>query len=56
MLGQQGNVFPSLAQGREDEFDDIQAVVEVFPKLVGGDGRFQVLMGGRENPNIRSSR
>ena len=46
------NVGAALAQRRQREGHDGEAVVEVFPKPVLSHGAVEVLAGGRQNPRV----
>ncbi len=49
---EQGNVLPALPQGRDDEGNDVDAVVEVFPEGPFGDLFLQVLVGGGHDAHV----
>src|SRR5262249_25235137 len=49
---EEGNLFRSLAQGRHDDLDHVQPIVEVVAKAAGRHGLFQVLVGGGQDPHI----
>ncbi len=52
MPGQCGDVATALAQRRDSQLDDVQAVVEVLAKASGLYLVFQVLVGGTKNPHV----
>src|SRR6266852_5952097 len=56
MPGQQGNVFLPLAQWRNVEGNDVQAVEKVFAKVATRDFFFQVLVGGGDHAGIHGNR
>ena len=52
MIGQQWDVLAPLCQGRQFEGDDIEAVIQVFAKLVFITCLIEILVGGRDNPHV----
>jgi len=53
VLGQEAQVLPAVAQGRQVQGEDVQPVVEVGPETALGDRLLQVHFGGREDADIR---
>src|SRR5205085_2359156 len=51
-LGDLANVAAPLAQGRDVNREDGEAKVEVFTKLPGGDGGFQVAVGRGDDAHV----
>ena len=47
-----GNVFLPLAQRRENDFHDLEAIVEILTKLAALDHFFEAAMSGGENSDI----
>ena len=52
VAGEEGHVALPVAQGRELEPDDIEAIDEVLPELARVHARAQVDVGGRENTHV----
>ena len=51
-LRQRNNVFPAFPQGREDDMDGVDAVVQVFAETAFPYQLFQVHVGGADKPDI----
>ena len=51
-LAQRGQVFAPLAQGRHDEFDDVQAVIQVLPEVARLHLRGQILVRGADDAHV----
>ena len=51
-LAKQGQVFAALAQGRHDEFNDVQAVIQVLPEVAGLHLGGQVFVGGADDAHV----
>src|SRR5262249_54685111 len=49
---EEGNLFRSLAQGRHDDLDHVQPIVEVVAEASGRHGLLQVLVGGGQDPHV----
>jgi hypothetical protein len=49
---QQGYVLLAVAQGRDMDADDVQAVEQVFPEAAFGHQRFKILVGGGDNAHV----
>ena len=49
---QERNVLLALAQRRDEEGDDVEAVEEVFAEVAARDLLFQVLVGGGDDAHI----
>ena len=47
-----GEVFLAVAQGGDEEGDDVEAVEEVLAKIALGDFVFEVLVGGGDDADI----
>src|SRR5439155_14903932 len=56
MGGQEGNVLPALAQGRQLNRDDFETKEKILTKLAGGAGGLQIVVGGRQQPHIHLDR
>src|ERR1700693_1250047 len=52
MFGEGENIGLPLPEGRNNNRKDIESEIKVFAKGLVGDGRFQVFVGGRDNPDI----
>ena len=52
VLDQERDVVAPLAQGRELDADDLEAVIEVLAELPFGDGVGQVAMRGRDQADV----
>ena len=52
VVGQHHHVGPSLAQRRHEDGEDVQAVIEVLPEGLLGDGLLEVLVGGGDQADI----
>ena len=52
VLNEQRDVFSTLAQRRNENWNDVQPEVQIFAKATGADFCQQVLVGGGEHPNI----
>ena len=52
VLGQQRNIFPSRAQGRDMNGKNLQPVVKILPEKSLPDPDIKILMGGRDNADI----
>ncbi len=46
------DLLPPLAQRGHPDLDDIETVVEILAELAGGQGNFQVPVGGGEDLGI----
>jgi hypothetical protein len=49
MIDQRRNIFPALAQRRNLDVEDIQAIVKIGTKLAFLNQLFQVLVGSRDD-------
>ena len=47
--GQIRDVFTAVAERRQVELDDLEAVIQVTPKPAGGDFGEQIAIGGRDD-------
>ena len=52
MVRQYGNILATLAQRRQRDEGDIQAIVEVFAETTLADGLHQVHVGGGDHPHV----
>ncbi|MNF09940.1 hypothetical protein D3C80_2107360 [compost metagenome] len=52
MTDQRQDVTGAFAQRLEHQADHVQTVIEVFAKMPGIDGFFQLHVGGRQHPHI----
>src|SRR5437762_2165463 len=52
MLGERGDVLRALAQRRQRDGQDSQAVIEILAEAPGVDGGGQLLAAGREDPDV----
>src|SRR5262245_37253743 len=52
MVDQERNVFPALAQIRQENIDDVESVIEVFAKLAFVDCFDNVLISSRDYSHI----
>src|SRR6266498_197634 len=52
MAGQRQDVFPSIAQGRHVQLDDIQAVKQIFAEPASFDFVLEITVGGGENTRV----
>src|SRR5580704_6774525 len=52
MLHEQRNVIRALAQGRNRDWENIQAVIKIAAKLLLQNHLFQIAMGRGHNPNV----
>src|SRR3954464_5664857 len=52
VFAQELNIFTTLTQRGQYNFDDIQTVEQIFAKGSTDDGGLQVLVGSRQNSNI----
>ena len=55
-LDEQGNVFDTLAQRRDKDFDGGETGVEVLAELPYGGEDAQVAIGGGDNPGVDAER
>jgi hypothetical protein len=46
------DVLTALAQWRDFQGDDVQAVVKIFAEMAGGNGLFQMRVGGGDEANV----
>src|ERR1035437_3976425 len=51
-LGHRHDVFRALAQGRNQNLDDVQPEIEILAEPAFLDGLAQILVGGRNHPQI----
>jgi hypothetical protein len=51
-LDEERDVLFALAQGRDEERDDVEAVEEVFAEVAAGDLFPEVLVGGGDDADI----
>ena len=56
MAGQHGNVFTTLAQGRQTQANDVQPMKQVFAKHTLFDTLLQILVGGGNDPHVSLDR
>jgi hypothetical protein len=56
MVDEQVGVLGTLAQGRQPDHEDVQAVPQVLPKATGGDVRSQVAVRGGEDAHVDPGR
>src|SRR4051794_11781399 len=52
MADQQGDVFGALAQGRDTDGEDVEAVVQVRAELLVGDEGFEIAIGRGDEPGV----
>ena len=52
MRGQRGNIFRAIAERRQVDGENGQAIPEIFAKSAFGDHRLQVAMGGGDDADI----
>ncbi len=52
MPGQKGNILAPLPQRRQLQGEDVQAIVEIGAKAAGGDGLFEIAIGGGDHPHV----
>jgi hypothetical protein len=52
VIRQQRNVFATLAQVRDADWNHTQAVVKVFTEKIFGNGLIEVAIGSRNHPHI----
>ncbi len=52
MLDQQGDILAALAQGRQGDADDVEAVEEILAESAAADLVFQILVGGGDQAHI----
>ena len=52
LLDQQGDVFLAVAQRRDEEGDDVEAVEEVFAEVAAGDLFLEVLVGSGDDADV----
>ena len=52
MLRQLDDVFRTLAQWRDDDFDDVQAEIQIAAKAALADRFFQIAVGSRNHADI----
>ena len=50
--GEERDVFLAVAQGRDVEGDDVEAVEEVFAEVAAGDLLFEVFVGGGDDADV----
>ena len=50
--GQERNVLLALAQRRDEERDDVEAVEEIFAEVAVGDLLFEILVGGGDEADV----
>ncbi len=51
-LDEERDVFLAVAQGRDEEGDDVEAVEEVFAEVAAGDLFFEVFVGGGDDADV----
>ncbi len=56
MRGEERNVIPPLAQRRDFYHYSAQPIVEVRPKLPATTSPFEILVGGRDHPDVHPVR
>ncbi len=52
MARQTGNIFPTFAQRRQMNADDVQAVEQILTELTFLHPLFKILVSGSDNPHI----
>ena len=52
MIGQKDDIRLSLPQGRNDDGEDVQPIVEIFPKLSFSYERLQIPICCGDNPDV----
>jgi hypothetical protein len=52
MLDEDGGVLPPFPQGRQEDGDHVQPVVQVLPELLLGDGFLEVPVGGADDADV----
>ena len=52
MARQTGNIFPTFAQRRQMNADDVQAVEQILTELAFLHPLFKILVSGSDNPHI----
>ena len=56
MARQTGNIFPTFAQRRQMNADDVQAVEQILTELAFLHPLFEILVSGSDNPHIHFHR
>src|ERR1043166_3365582 len=56
VIDEQRNVFATVAERRDAELDDAQAIVEVLAKTSGFGRGLEVLVGGGDEPDVDTNR
>ena len=56
VVDEERDVLAALAEWRDHELDDPQAVVEILTEAAGTHGRFQVLIRGGDQPDVDADR
>src|SRR5204862_7272097 len=54
VIGQERNLDGALAKRRDDDEDDVETVVEVFPESALDQRLLEVLVGRRQDPNVHA--
>ena len=52
VIDQQGHVFEPLAEGREEDIDDIEPIEKIVAEAALQDQLLEITIGGGENPDI----
>ena len=52
LAGEERDVLFAVAQGRDVEGDDVEAVEEVFAEVAAGDLLFEVFVGGGDDADV----
>jgi hypothetical protein len=52
LAGEDGDVFFAVAERRDEERDDVEAIEEVFAEVAAGDLFFKVLVGGGDDTGV----
>ncbi|GAI80401.1 unnamed protein product, partial [marine sediment metagenome] len=52
MARQTGNIFPTFAQRRQMNADNVQAVEQILTELTFLHSLFEILVSGSDNPHI----
>ena len=52
MLGEDGDLLGAVAERRDEDIDDVEAVVEVLAEASLGDGALEVLVGGGDDADV----
>ncbi len=56
MIDQERQIFKPLSQGRKLDYKDVEAIVQILSKTAGGNLRFEVLIRGGNDADVRFDR